>query len=178
VRRAWPIAAYYSNTLSMGIIPDLGYTTSAGGGSPLELLPDKEQGPAVCLEMRSVREYVLCRIGLACLGKIARVSGSPNSSEPAEKKRRVKLTHVCVDQPAFYITHNFNQERLNNNFSILCNRQTAAAICCHAFSNRSAPSASSERSYPTQSPSSHFANPPQAAIDPQSPCSHNPNGPS
>ena len=42
-QRAWPIAAYYSNTLSVGIIPDLGYTTSAGGGSPLELLPDKEQ---------------------------------------------------------------------------------------------------------------------------------------
>jgi hypothetical protein len=37
-------------------------------------------------------EYVLYRIGLACLRKIARVSDSPNSSEPAEKKNSLLLS--------------------------------------------------------------------------------------
>ena len=42
--------------------------------------------------------------GLACLSKIARVSGSPKSSEPAdenEDNEDMKLTHVSVDQLVF-----------------------------------------------------------------------------
>lgn len=35
------------------------------------------------------REMPLCRIGSACLRKIARLSGSPKSSEPAEEKRPI-----------------------------------------------------------------------------------------
>jgi hypothetical protein len=36
-------------------------------------------------------EYVLYRIGLACLMKIAQVSDSPKSSEPADKKNSLLL---------------------------------------------------------------------------------------
>jgi len=88
----------------MGILPELGHTTSVGDGfpgsskwfvlDPLTFLPDNEQVPGVCLEMGDAEEYVLCRIGRACLGKIARVSGSPKSSEPADENDDVKLTNV------------------------------------------------------------------------------------
>jgi hypothetical protein len=63
--------AYYSNHSSMGILPELGHTTSVGGGfpgsfrlvlDPLTLLPDNEQVPVVCLEMGDAGEYVLCRM--------------------------------------------------------------------------------------------------------------------
>jgi hypothetical protein len=92
----------------MGILPDLGYATSVGGGfpdsDPLQLLPDKEQISAVCLEIRSVGEQILYRIGLACLSKMARVSGSPKSSEPADENDDVKLTNVREKQLVFYTT--------------------------------------------------------------------------
>ncbi len=55
-------------------------------GDTLENLPANGWVPADCIvEMAGVR--VLCgRISLACLRKIARVSESPKSSEPAEEK--------------------------------------------------------------------------------------------
>jgi hypothetical protein len=37
---------------------------------------------------------VRSRIGLSCLAKIARLSSSPEASEPAEKNDDVKLTNV------------------------------------------------------------------------------------
>jgi hypothetical protein len=74
--------AYLSSNHSstVGFLPDSRHTTSVGGdGFPgtsnglaphsEELLPDKERVPAVCLEMGNAGEYVLCRIGLAYLGK-------------------------------------------------------------------------------------------------------------
>jgi hypothetical protein len=54
-------------------------------GDALENLPANGWVPANCIiGVAGVR--VLCLISLACLRKIARVSESPKSSEPAEEK--------------------------------------------------------------------------------------------
>jgi hypothetical protein len=42
--------------------------------------------PATCMEGELPESTFCVRISLACLRKIARVSGSPKSSEPAEEK--------------------------------------------------------------------------------------------
>jgi hypothetical protein len=65
------------------------------------------------MKKEDVGEYVLCRIGLACLSKIARASGSPKSSEPADENDYnddMKLTHVSVDQLVFYNTQIYSSE--------------------------------------------------------------------
>jgi hypothetical protein len=75
----------------MGSLEDFEHTTSVGRRS--EFRPDGLYWKGATrptdefLEFQSgIGEMALCRIGSACLRKIARVSGSPKSSEPAEEK--------------------------------------------------------------------------------------------
>jgi hypothetical protein len=85
----------------MEIRPDLGHSTSVGGWfpasskwlalGPLKLLPDKEQVPAVCLKMGDEGKYILCRICLARLKKIAQLSGSPDHQNRQRKNDCAKL---------------------------------------------------------------------------------------
>jgi len=88
----------------MGILPELGHTTSVGDGfpgsskwfvlDPLTLLPDNEQVLVVCLETGDCGGVRLCRIGRACRCKIARVSGISLNHQNRRRNDDVKLTNV------------------------------------------------------------------------------------
>ena len=76
--------------------PGLENTTSGGpevlgparriARDTLEILPANRRAPETCIVGGDAGVCVLCRISLACLRKIARLSESPKSSEPADEK--------------------------------------------------------------------------------------------
>ena len=80
----------------MIIYPGLENTTSGGpevrgparriARDTLEILPANRRVPETCIVGGDAGVCVLCRISLACLRKIARLSESPKSSEPADEK--------------------------------------------------------------------------------------------
>jgi hypothetical protein len=102
----------------MGICPDLEHTTSGGGGfpgsskwfvlDPVTLLPADGRVPAFCVRVGNGGGIFISNWS-RLPEEIAQLSGSPTSSEPAEKKRTTSNGTFAHTTNFVFISHKMRE---------------------------------------------------------------------